>query len=66
MKISDVIARLEAIRAKHGDVQAETDCPFCTRSFSVGVVAVAPETVRLNHRSIDGPVGTRVAEGKKR
>lgn len=59
MKISACIERLVRVQKKHGDVECESDCPYCGRSFSVCVVAVAPETVRLNHQSIDGPVGTR-------
>lgn len=58
MKISAVIQRLTAVKAKHGDVECESDCPHCGRSFPIGIVAVAPETVRLNQRGIDGPVGT--------
>ena len=59
MKITDAIAWLQAVLKKHGDVQCESDCPYCGRSFHVGVVAVAPETARLNQREVDGPVGTR-------
>jgi hypothetical protein len=59
MTISQCIERLEALKKKHGDIQCESDCPYCNRSFVVGYVAIAPETVRLNNRSIDGPVGTR-------
>jgi hypothetical protein len=65
MKVSECIAFLERLKQKHGDVQCESDCPFCQRSFVVGVVAVAPETVRLNQRSIDGPIGTRLAGAHK-
>lgn len=60
MKITDCVAALQRVLKKHGDIQCESDCPYCGRSFPVGVVATAPETVRLNHREIDGPVGTRV------
>lgn len=60
MKITDALAQLQRVLKKHGDIQCESDCPYCGRSFFVGVVAVAPETVRLNSREIDGPVGTRV------
>lgn len=59
MKISVCIQRLEQVLKKHGDIQCESDCPFCNRSFPVGVVAIGPETVRLNKQSIDGPIGTR-------
>jgi hypothetical protein len=60
MTISKCLALLQRVLKQHGDVQCESDCPYCGRSFVVGVVAVAPETVRLNHREVDGPVGTRV------
>lgn len=59
MKVSECIARLKLLLSKHGDVECESDCPFCHRSFRVGIVVVAPETARLNSRIIDGPVGTR-------
>jgi hypothetical protein len=65
MKISDCIARLQNVLKKHGDVQCESDCPYCNRTFVVGVVAVAPETARLNHRESDGPVGTRAEKGER-
>jgi hypothetical protein len=63
VKISECIKRLESVKAKHGDIECESDCPYCGRSFHVGIVAVAPETVRLNGREIDGPVGTRKVSG---
>ena len=61
MKISECIERLQKLKAKHGDIQCESDCPYCNRSFHVGVVAIAPETIRLNADSVSGPVGTRAA-----
>jgi hypothetical protein len=61
VKISDCITQLQGLLKKHGDIQCESDCPYCTRSFRVNYVAIAPETVRLNHASVDGPVGTRGA-----
>jgi hypothetical protein len=64
VKISACIERLVHVKKKHGDIECESDCPYCGRSFRVGVVAVAPETVRLNHQSIDGPVGTREDKDK--
>jgi hypothetical protein len=64
MKVSECIARLENVLRKHGDVQCESDCPYCNRSFVVGV-ATAPETVRLNHRESDGPVGTRAVKEQR-
>jgi hypothetical protein len=48
MTINECIERLIQLRGKHGDIQCEVDCPHCGQSFRVGVVAVAPETVRLN------------------
>jgi hypothetical protein len=63
MKVSECIVRLQKILERQGDIQCESDCPFCNRSFVVGVVATAPETVRLNSQSIDGPVGTREVKG---
>jgi hypothetical protein len=59
MKISECIAKLESVLQLRGDIECESDCPYCNRSFHVGIVAVAPETARLNGRSVDGPVGTR-------
>jgi hypothetical protein len=65
MKVSDCLARLQQVLKKHGDINCESDCPYCGRSFVVGVVATAPETARLNHREIDGPVGTRAEKGTR-
>ena len=48
MKISECIRRLEVVKKNNGDIECESDCPYCERSFPVGIVAVAPETVRLN------------------
>lgn len=59
MNITKAIARLQGVLEKHGDIQCESDCPYCGRSFVVGVVAIGPRTARLNQREIDGPVGTR-------
>lgn len=59
MKISAVIKKLTTILQDKGDIECESDCPYCNRSFHVGTVAVAPETARLNHTSVDGPIGTR-------
>lgn len=46
MTIADAIARLEQIRAKHGDVEVFFDCPACGRSFtpSTAVTVVARMT----------------------
>jgi hypothetical protein len=65
MKVTDCIAGLQQVLMTHGDIQCESDCPYCNRSFVVGVVAVAPETARLNHRESDGPVGTRATKGQR-
>lgn len=62
MKISDCISKLQVLLKKHGDIQCESDCPYCNRNFPVNVIAVAPETIHLNHRSVDGPVGTRIED----
>lgn len=64
MKVTDCIMRLQQVLKAHGDVQCESDCPYCNRSFVVGVVATAPQTARLNHRESDGPVGTRAVKGE--
>jgi hypothetical protein len=47
MTITECIARLQFLLAKHGDIECESDCPFCGRSFIVGAVVIAPETARL-------------------
>ena len=62
MRISACVIALQLLLKKHGDIQCESDCPHCGRSFAVGVVALGPETARLNHRESDGPVGTRVVK----
>jgi hypothetical protein len=66
MKISDCIAQLQRVLKAHGDIQCESDCPYCGRSFVVTICAVAPETARLNQKETDGPVGTRPAGKEKR
>lgn len=47
MTISQAIERLELLKARHGDVQVQADCPYCGRVFTCGAVIVAPETVKL-------------------
>jgi hypothetical protein len=66
VKVSACIARLQRVLKEHGDIACESDCPYCNRSFTVGVVAIAPETARLNHQEIDGPVGTRTVDEKEK
>jgi hypothetical protein len=57
MKISDAIKELEAIKARHGDIQVFADCGYCGKATAVGVLAVEPETARLRPRQAVEPGG---------
>lgn len=47
MTITQAIARLEALKTKHGDIHVQADCPFCGKIFDCELAVVAPEVVRL-------------------
>lgn len=51
MKITQAVALLEKLRAKHGDIDVYADCPKCGESFLCGLVVTAPETARLKART---------------
>lgn len=52
MNISDAIARLKKLEAKHGNVEVYFDCPKCGQSFTPNTtVAVA---VHLTERDAIG------------
>lgn len=51
VKITQAVALLEKLRAKHGDIDVYADCPKCGESFLCGIVVTAPETARLKART---------------
>ena len=51
MTITQAIARLEVLKAKHGDVKVQADCPYCGKGFDCEVAVIAPEVVKLNQVS---------------
>ncbi len=52
MTIEQAIARLEVIKAKHGNINVQADCPFCGKTFDCGLAVVAPETAKLTAEGV--------------